>query len=264
MNTLDIAQNIDRMSRNCSAHRPSAAIVELAAGWLRHGGTGAADENPSMARNRISWLGLSSPPSSESIAAMLKHLRDLHCGSVFLWATDSTLTGEVRSLLTASGAKAWPWVRYLAFTRSVEIPVSPVPCPFTIRSVSADEIAPVYQSCAPWYSDAGAKDATALVQAGVAECFAAFDGPNPIAISLLILEGPMAYLGWAGTNPAFRNRGAQSALIAARLQRAAEREATLCVSETNTVVEASLKNLLKQEFAPAAEWRVFAWTDGVS
>ena len=53
--------------------------------------------------------------------------------------------------------------------------------------------------------------------------FVAEIGGEPIATAMLALRGDVAVLAGASTIPAFRNRGAQNALLAARLAYAAER-----------------------------------------
>jgi GNAT superfamily N-acetyltransferase len=50
--------------------------------------------------------------------------------------------------------------------------------------------------------------------------FVAWDGDEPAGAGALYVEGEHAWLGAAATRPAFRGRGAQSALIAARIDRA--------------------------------------------
>ncbi len=64
-----------------------------------------------------------------------------------------------------------------------------------------------------------------------------------------------AHLGWAGTSPAFRRRGAQSALIAARVSRAAELGATWCTSETINApgMDTSYRNLQRCGFTPVIQ-----------
>jgi GNAT superfamily N-acetyltransferase len=107
-----------------------------------------------------------------------------------------------------------------------------------------------------------------MARAGIAEFFGAFDGAKPVGFAGLLMDRETlpdgrvsvhGYLGWTGTDPEHRGRGAQSALIAARLARAAALGAHWCVSETNTAADASLRNLLRAGFTPAAEWAVYRW-----
>jgi hypothetical protein len=52
-------------------------------------------------------------------------------------------------------------------------------------------------------------------------CFLALDGTLPVAAGAVYIDGPGAWLGIGGTLPEHRKQGAQSALLAARITRAA-------------------------------------------
>jgi GNAT superfamily N-acetyltransferase len=62
--------------------------------------------------------------------------------------------------------------------------------------------------------------------------FAAWDGQTMVAVANLFISGDLASLNSGTTLPEYRNRGAQSGLIAARVQAAAEAGCTWVVSET--------------------------------
>ena len=49
-------------------------------------------------------------------------------------------------------------------------------------------------------------------------CFVAFDGRTPAATGTLFVTGTIGWIGAAGTLPEFRRRGAQGALLAARIE----------------------------------------------
>lgn len=59
--------------------------------------------------------------------------------------------------------------------------------------------------------------------------FLALDGPRPIATGMLWMHGNVALLAGASTVPGARGRGAQRALLAARLRFAAERGCSLAM-----------------------------------
>ena len=63
-------------------------------------------------------------------------------------------------------------------------------------------------------------------------CFLAFDGQVSAAAGALFTDGASAWLGIGGTLPAQRRSGAQSALLAARIQKAAELGCTRLTTET--------------------------------
>ena len=79
-------------------------------------------------------------------------------------------------------------------------------------------------------------------------CLAALDRDELVATASLFVHGEIGYLAIAGTRESHRRRGAQGALIAARLERARELGLRWCVSETLYVLESSFNNLKRAGF----------------
>ena len=83
-------------------------------------------------------------------------------------------------------------------------------------------------------------------------CFVAWDGNDPAAGAALLVDGGAAWLGAASTRPAFRRRGAQNALLAARIERAVELGAQLLTVETGAPAGGrpggSYRNILRAGF----------------
>jgi ribosomal protein S18 acetylase RimI-like enzyme len=88
----------------------------------------------------------------------------------------------------------------------------------------------------------------------------AFDGARPVATAALAVQDDMAYLLSAATREGDRGRGAQQALIAARLARAAQIGCAVQVSETLSILEHSLRNLQRAGFREVYEKEVYAWS----
>jgi GNAT superfamily N-acetyltransferase len=86
-------------------------------------------------------------------------------------------------------------------------------------------------------------------------CYVAFDGDEPAGTGSIYLRGRAGWLGFAGTDPRFRGRGAQSALLAARVRRAAEAGCEVVTTETGEQVEGrpsrSYRNILRAGFREA-------------
>ena len=85
----------------------------------------------------------------------------------------------------------------------------------------------------------------------------AYDGVVPVATGALHVCGPVAWVGAASTVPGHRRRGAQSALLAHRLQLAAADGASRVVSKVEPG-SGSERNLRRAGFEPAYEvvqWR---------
>jgi GNAT superfamily N-acetyltransferase len=73
-------------------------------------------------------------------------------------------------------------------------------------------------------------------------CFLAFDGDAPAATGALFVQGTYGWLGFAGTRPEFRRRGAQSALLAVRITRAGELGLSVLCTETGVAEEGRPSN----------------------
>lgn len=91
--------------------------------------------------------------------------------------------------------------------------------------------------------------------------FVAWDGDEPIGGGALYVDGEHAWFGAAATRPGFRGRGAQSALVAARIEAARARGATALSVETSAPGDEpgpSYRNVIRAGFADAyvrPHWR---------
>jgi GNAT superfamily N-acetyltransferase len=92
-------------------------------------------------------------------------------------------------------------------------------------------------------------------------CWVAFDGDEPAGAGALFAAEGVAYLGFAGTLPAHRGKGAQSALLTARIGAAAELGCDLVITETGERSgdrsSNSYRNILRAGFregAVTANW----------
>jgi GNAT superfamily N-acetyltransferase len=85
-------------------------------------------------------------------------------------------------------------------------------------------------------------------------CFVAYAGLTPAATGALHVHEDLGWIGIGATLPAHRRRGAQSAILAARIRRAAELGCTLLVTETGEQVDErpsnSYRNILRAGFEP--------------
>jgi hypothetical protein len=85
-------------------------------------------------------------------------------------------------------------------------------------------------------------------------CFVAFADGSPAATGALFVTGPVGWLGAAGTLPEFRRRGAQNALLTARIQAGIAAGCETLVTETGVPVEGqaggSYRNIVRAGFEP--------------
>lgn len=85
-------------------------------------------------------------------------------------------------------------------------------------------------------------------------CFIAFAGDSPAATGALFVYRGVGWLTFAATLPEFRRRGAQSALLAARVDAAAQLGCRVVVTETGALEEGrpsdSYRNIVRSGFKP--------------
>jgi hypothetical protein len=96
---------------------------------------------------------------------------------------------------------------------------------------------------------------SALVDHADWHCFVAYDNERPVAAGMLYASGEVGWLGVTSTLVEYRGRGAQSAILAARVERSRELGLRLLVTETGALggeaPGASYRNILRAGFEPA-------------
>jgi GNAT superfamily N-acetyltransferase len=84
------------------------------------------------------------------------------------------------------------------------------------------------------------------------QCFVAYDGDEPAGAGALFVCADVGWAGFGSTRPDYRRRGAQSAILAARVRRAAELGCRLVVTETGELLpdrpSSSYRNILRSGF----------------
>jgi GNAT superfamily N-acetyltransferase len=87
------------------------------------------------------------------------------------------------------------------------------------------------------------------------QCFVAYDGEAPAAAGAVFVTGTVGWIGIGATVPEHRGKGGQSALLAARIEAAAEAGCEVVVSETGEPVDGqpngSYRNIVRAGFEPA-------------
>lgn len=243
--------------------RPDA-VIDVPRGWARVRAGGESDEFASTGFNRVHWFTLESAITDDELRETIGVLRSRGVTRAFFWMSAAGCEGGALGVLGRIGAAPVPYVRYVVLARRAGVCAAPRGTTLDVRGVSARELPSVLGAMGERFNPESAQAACRLVESGIAEAFAAFDGDVPAAFAALIPDRAgdgFGHLGWAGTVSVYRGRGGQSALIAARVSRAAELGLRWCVSETNTAIPTSLNNLIRLGFAATLEWRVFRWDD---
>ena len=86
-------------------------------------------------------------------------------------------------------------------------------------------------------------------------CYVAYDGEQPAGAGALFGHDGVGWLGYAATLPEYRGRGAQSAILAARIEDARKQGCSTVVTETGAMEEGrpsnSYRNILRAGFREA-------------
>jgi GNAT superfamily N-acetyltransferase len=83
-------------------------------------------------------------------------------------------------------------------------------------------------------------------------CFVAYDGEAPAGAGALFIHERVGWLGFGATLTAFRGRGAQSAILAARIEHARQQGCTAVTTETGELEDnrpsSSYRNIIRAGF----------------
>jgi GNAT superfamily N-acetyltransferase len=177
----------------------------------------------------------------------------------FVWLSPGPEIALIRELLAAAGAVKVQWTRYPTLVFSGALRERSVIYP-DVREVSCDDI----EAAEPEL--AGAIMDGYIRSAGRTDFYhyVAFDAGRPIATAALACFEGIAYLTYACTAEPFRRRGAQSALIAARMEKAQDLGCTLIVSQTLTMLKDSYANLQRAGFGEMYEQEVYECATGLA
>jgi GNAT superfamily N-acetyltransferase len=215
-----------------------------------------APDSPML--NRVVGLGVEGPATKADVNDALNALS---AGVTFYVAVaPGARPVELPEWLHARGLEpGWGW---MVFRRGVESPPAAETSLRLVEVDTADEAMAFGRVVRVSY---GLPEAIEPRLAGVTDagwlCWLAFDGDEPAGAAALFVAERAAYLSFAGTLPEHRGKGAQNALLAARICRAAELGCDLVITETgerrHDRPDSSYRNILRAGFtedAVTANW----------
>jgi hypothetical protein len=165
---------------------------------------------------------------------------------------------EIRRRLLAAGFKP-RGAKQAVLLRDAQ-PATHLAGAFAVRELAPDEVrgrAAELKAMLYWPEAHESFIATAGVE-GFSH-FMAFSGDEAAAVGALAVKDAFGCLTLAATSSPFRGRGAQQALIGARIAKGIALGCERFVSETEQVLVPSYRNLRRAGFELAYEKEVFAW-----
>jgi ribosomal protein S18 acetylase RimI-like enzyme len=213
--------------------------------------TGVGGQSSTMF-NRVVGLGLDGPATEEAldeIAAFYERVGQRYYVSLNPKAKPSDLPAQLEQRGYASG---YAWMK---FKRGVEPP------PATETALRVQRIGP---EAGTDFGDvvAAGYELEPFTSAWLAQlpatswrCYVAYDGEDPAGAAALYVHDGTGYLCFAATKAEHRRKGAQSALLAARITDAAEAGCKRLVTETGERIPLkpsnSYRNILRFGFEEA-------------
>lgn len=198
--------------------------------------------------NRIVGLGLGGPATEAQLDAAIAAMSGLR---YYVSLSPAARPVEIADWLAARGfTPDWGWMQ---FRRGVE-PVADAQTELTVREIGPDRAAEFAQLVRRAYGLPEAVEPVLAALPGRAHwtCWLAFADDEPAGAAALHVEDGAGYLGVAGTAPEHRGRGAQSALIAVRVERARELGCGAVYTETGEQLpdrpSASYRNIVRAGF----------------
>jgi len=216
----------------------------------------------SLQRNRVLGLGVEEPASEQTVDRILDLFRAFRVKRFSLHLSPSAQSDVIAAWLKERGFAFHH--RYAKLFRDTS-PPEPVPTELRVARIGkgeAEAFAAVGSEVFAWRPDTIPWIAAGINVPGFSH-YLAYDGDRAVATGLLYVEGEGGWLGWGGTLTPYRRRGAHAALIAARLERAAELGAKWVVCETMEPrpgrPSGSYRGLLRQGFQQAYLRPIWAW-----
>jgi hypothetical protein len=204
--------------------------------------------------NRVHLCGAEAGMDSGSIGRLIELFASEGVKRFFVWLSPGPDMDVARGWIEQAGLSRIRRTGYPTLWRGRHVPVQ-FRTDLTVRQVGRGDIAAaggqLGETLWPGY-----------VRSAGSEGFfhyIAFDGSRPVAAASLCVFEDIGYLAMASTIEGDRKRGAQQALIAARIERAQQAGCAILVSETLYMLEHSYRNLQRAGFADAYEKEVYEW-----
>jgi len=251
-----IAESIEREAWRDIVHAGIGAApqLDLEAQGLGHALILRSRRLDSLLFNRVIGFGHSGVVTDHEIEAILRGYRDRGVDRYWIHV-DECRSGDLPDRLDAHGLECHAR-RWTKFMRDVE-PYDARPSPLGLRPATAADAAAVAEIVAPAFDmpAGGGIPFAALIGRFGWHVFVATDRDRIAAVAGLYVSGHVGYHAFAATRPDLRNQGAQSGLIAARIQTARKLGCKWLVTETGAPRAAdeanpSYQNIERSGFAP--------------
>jgi len=223
-----------RLHRHCPAdtqRRLGLPLVEVGDSVVA-----GATQDPSILINRTLGLGTRRTPAVEDVDEIVRLYREWQVPRYFL----HLYADDVRQAVLARAADLGlgPARGWMKFQREAE-PAPPRETDLEVRRVGQEAAMDFGSIVARAF---GMTDAAAPLLAGLADdphwyLFVSYDDDTPAGAGALYVSGDVAWTEWGATDPAFRRRGSQGAIMAERINTAVGLGCRHIFTETGEAVD---------------------------
>ncbi len=179
--------------------------------------------------NRFTGLGIAAPPRPGALDAAIASFDQAGVRNWIVHCPEDL--SELSDLCMSRGLVAHnrTWAKFLRGAEPIEAQTS-----LEVREIGAADADAFGAAAAAGFGlpPIVGQWLVAIVGRPGWRCFSAFDGRDAVASGALYSSGNAAWFGIGATRPSHRRRGAQSALLAARIRAAAQAGCTLLTTET--------------------------------
>ena len=173
--------------------------------------------DPSPLFNRAVGLGLNEPATEDSIERICAAYREYDVERFYLGVHPEARPDGIEQLLENAGLK--PARGWMKFERGPN-PAPAAESDLRVQEIGEEHVDDFGRIAASAYGMT--PDAAALVRGLVGRSgfhlYMTFDGDTPAGTGAVIIDGDRAWFEWAATDPAFRQRGSQRALLERRIE----------------------------------------------
>ncbi|MGM0575232.1 MAG: hypothetical protein ACQEXJ_05840 [Myxococcota bacterium] len=192
-----------------------------------------AAHDPSILLNRTLGLGTLQTPEPRQVADVAAAYDEAGVGRYFFHVyEDEVPSGVVDAFRAAGLERVRGWMK---FRRAGDAPVEDRPTDLEVRLVDDERGASDFgrivaeafgmtREAGPLLAGLGRDDRWYL--------FVSYDGDEAAGAGALMVDDGVGWLEWGATSPAFRRRGSQGAIMAARLRKAQELRCSHVFTET--------------------------------
>jgi GNAT superfamily N-acetyltransferase len=209
---------------------------------------------PSILLNRVLELGSAGPPSESQLRDIRRVYEESGVSRFFLHIVPGRKGDDTDRLLEAAGySKYRGWMKFARGPGDVRVPRTDL----EVRPVGIERGAEFAAIAAPAFDMLERTQPVVALLPGVPgqQAFMSFDGDAAAGTGAVCIDEGVAVLDWGATDPRFRRRGGQTAVLSERIRFALDLGCSVICTMTGEAVpgdpQHSYNNILRNGFEEA-------------